>query len=60
MPHMLNRQAPASVLSIVLALAMANAPGAPRAVNAQTAARRTLFDRARVIVQEVDVVPPGR
>lgn len=47
---MLNRKAPAFVLSIVLALAMTNAPDAPRAVNAQGAIRRTLFDGARVIV----------
>src|SRR5262245_59232420 len=39
-----------ALLSMVLALAMAHAPDAARAVHAQGAARRTLFDGARVIV----------
>src|SRR5262245_19013501 len=45
----MTRQAPAFVLSIVLALALAIPPDAPTAINAQGTARRTLFDGARVI-----------
>ncbi|HEX5107888.1 MAG TPA: amidohydrolase family protein [Vicinamibacterales bacterium] len=45
-----NRKPTASILAVVLALAAANAPDAPSAVDAQGASRRTLFDGARVIV----------
>jgi len=50
---MLNRKAPAFVLSIALALVITSAARAPHAVNAQGAAPRTLFDGANACAQLV-------